>query len=161
MLKQVFYRGPPLEVLHEEYAKKGYIDDAAPVKTSSDIYIQAPVEQVWKLLINLPAWPMIDTAIRTVSLNTTVSVDAHFSFVLKGFPIQAKIAVVDPGRELTWTGVSLWFKSIDVHKLEPAHDSGTRGDPAPPTPAGDPRTRSPIRRGLIAAEQGRAMLVAG
>jgi hypothetical protein len=37
------------------------IDDAAPIKTSNDIYIQAPVERVWILLINLPAWPMIDT----------------------------------------------------------------------------------------------------
>jgi hypothetical protein len=55
MLKQVLYRGPSLEVLHEEYAKKGIIDEAAPIKTASDIYcaqlsgLEPP--------INLPAWP--------------------------------------------------------------------------------------------------------
>jgi hypothetical protein len=126
MLRQTFYRGPSREILHEEYAKKGRIDELAPVKTSSDIYIQAPVERVWKLLIDLRAWPTIDTAIRSVSLATAVTVDTHFSFVLNGFPIHATIAIVDPGRELTWTGESLWFRSIDIHRLEPAHDSGTR-----------------------------------
>ena len=126
MQNQLFYRGPSREVLHEAYAKKGHIDEAAPVKTSGDIYIQAPAEQVWELLIDLPAWPTIDTAIRTVSLNAPAAVDAHFSFVLNGFPTQATLAVVEPGRELTWTGESLWFKSVDVHRLEPAQDSGTR-----------------------------------
>jgi hypothetical protein len=42
----VLYRPIKSEVLHEEYAKKGYIDGGAPIKTSSDIYIQAPAYQL-------------------------------------------------------------------------------------------------------------------
>ena len=34
MLKQLFYSGPSIEVLQEEYAKKGRIDDKAAVKAS-------------------------------------------------------------------------------------------------------------------------------
>jgi hypothetical protein len=30
MLKELFYGGPSIGVLHEEYAKKGRIDEAAP-----------------------------------------------------------------------------------------------------------------------------------
>jgi hypothetical protein len=36
MLRQLFYRGPPIDVLHEEYAKKGRIDGEAPVRASAD-----------------------------------------------------------------------------------------------------------------------------
>ena len=34
MLKRLCYSGPPIGVLHEEYAKKGRVDDEAPVKAS-------------------------------------------------------------------------------------------------------------------------------
>ncbi len=94
MLKQLFYRGPSREVLHEQYAKKGRIDDKAPVKTSGDIYIQAPVERVWNLLINLSTWPTIDPSFRNVRLESALTVDAHFSFVLNNFPIDTKEVVI-------------------------------------------------------------------
>jgi hypothetical protein len=55
-----------------------------------------------------------------------VKAAAQVCFVLNGFPIRATFAVVEPERELTWTGVSLWFKSVDVHVLEPTGDGGTR-----------------------------------
>jgi hypothetical protein len=43
MLKELFYSGPSIEVLHEEYAKRRRIDQAAPVKASGEIRIEAPV----------------------------------------------------------------------------------------------------------------------
>ena len=52
MTKRLFYSGPSFVRLHEEYAKKGRIDEEAPVKTAGEITINAPVEQVWALLID-------------------------------------------------------------------------------------------------------------
>jgi hypothetical protein len=46
MLKQLFYRGPSINVLHEEYAKKGRIDARAPVGAARDIRIEAPAGKV-------------------------------------------------------------------------------------------------------------------
>ncbi len=126
MIKRIFYSGPSFEILHEDYAKQGRIDEKAPLKTATDIRIDAPVEQVWAQLINLSDWPAIDSSFRNVQLEPTVRVDADFKFVLNNFPIKAKFAVVTPNRELTWTGVSLWFKSVDLHVLEPTEDGGTR-----------------------------------
>lgn len=126
MIQQIFYNGPSLEILHEEYAKQGQIDEKAPVKNLSDIYINAPVEQVWQKLVDLPRWPMIDPSFRNVRLESDVTVDARFHFVLNNFPITAKFAVVSPNHELIWTGVSLWFKAIDRHVLEPTPDGGTQ-----------------------------------
>lgn len=125
MASQLFYSGPSLQTLHEEYAKQGRIDENAPVYSSSEIYINAPVERVWAKLVDIPSWPTFDPAFSKVTLESDVTVDARFQFTLKGFPIRATFAVVNPGRELTWTGLSLWFKAIDSHKMEPTSDGGT------------------------------------
>ncbi len=126
MLRRLFDAGPPLEALHQDYAKKGQIYADAPVKTRSEIYIKAPVEQVWAHLIDLASWPTYSPAFRNVRLDSAVAVDAAFQFTLYGFPIRAKFAAVHPGRKLAWTGKSLWFKAIDLHELERAADGGTR-----------------------------------
>jgi hypothetical protein len=125
VIRRLFYRGPSRAELHEDYAKLGRIDGNAPIQSRSDIYIAAPVERVWERLIDFQAWPTIDPSFRNVRLDTGVAVDAHFGFVLNNFPIRAQIAVVEPGRKLIWTGTSLWFRAIDLHRLEPDRDGGT------------------------------------
>jgi hypothetical protein len=126
MLRNLFYSGPSFSTLHEEYAKKGRIDDRAPVQTSGHIDIDSPVEQVWELLVDLPRWPAINPAFSDVQLEGAANVDVRFSFKLNNFPIKATLAVVDPCRQLTWTGLSLWFKAVDRHLLEPLPGGGTR-----------------------------------
>jgi len=62
------YAGPPLKELHEEYAKKGKIDENAPVKSVEAITIDAPVATVWQLLGDLR-----NAGIRFYDLDTTQS----------------------------------------------------------------------------------------
>src|SRR5215467_3564379 len=76
MLQQMLYRGPSRQMLHEGYAKHGRIDDQAPITTSSDVVIDAPLDRVWAQLINLPAWPTITPSIRDVRLESVIEVDA-------------------------------------------------------------------------------------
>jgi hypothetical protein len=40
--------------------------------------------------------------------------------------IRSRFAVVDPGRELTWTGISTGAKAVDRHVLEATDDAATR-----------------------------------
>ena len=75
MLRQMFYRGPSRQTLHEEYANKGRLDEHAPIVTSSDVVIDAPVDRVWERLINLPEWPMFTDSIRDVRLESSIAVD--------------------------------------------------------------------------------------
>jgi hypothetical protein len=124
--KSLFYRGPSLAILHEKYAKQGRIDQQAPIQSACNIQINAPVRRVWERLIDLPSWPTIDRSFRSVQLAAPVAVDTRFHFVLYGFPIAAKLAVVNPERELTWTGASLWFKAIDRYVLASMQEGSTR-----------------------------------
>ena len=86
MFKQLFYQGPPFTTLITEYALKGKIDEEAAIKAYGEIQINAPVDTVWNVLVNLSSWPQFDLNFSDVILESTVSVGARASFKIKGFP---------------------------------------------------------------------------
>ena len=126
MFSKVFYQGPSFEILYADYAMKGKLDDRAAIKASGEIEINAPVDQVWEVLIDLSAWPRFDPNFSDVKLASTIAVGARASFKIRGFPIQGTFAVVRPNHELTWVGKSLWTKAIDRHVVETKSNNVTR-----------------------------------
>ena len=82
MFSQLLYRGRSIEVLHDRYAKQGRIDDQAPVTTSYEIHIDAPVQRVWELLSNPSGWPVFDPDIRDVRTDA-VAPDARFTWTIR------------------------------------------------------------------------------
>jgi len=125
-LTKLFYAGPPLRVLHEEYAKKGRIDQQAPVATTYEVSIQAPRERVWQLLADPPDWQKFAPAIHDVHLNGPVASDTDFTWANGRARMKSRFAIVDPGRELTWTGASMGFKVVHRHLLDDTDGGGTR-----------------------------------
>ncbi len=126
MLSKLFYQGPSFDALYTQYALKGKIDDRAAIKASGEIDINAPINQVWGVLVDLPSWPRFDPNFGDVKLASTVAVGAQASFKIRGFPIQGTFAVVRPNQELTWVGKSLWTKAIDRHVVEARSNNVTR-----------------------------------
>ena len=124
MLNRLFYGGPSIGVLHEEYAKKGRIDAEAPVKASHEVLIEAPVERVWGLLSDAPGWGVWAPGVHDVRIDSTVTADARFAWKNGKARVRSKFAVVDAGRELTWTGVSSGAKAVHRHVLEATDDGG-------------------------------------
>ena len=125
-LRQLFYRGPRIETLHSEYAKQGRIDEAAPVQSAAEVTIDAPVDRVWSLLADLAGWERWAPGVHDVRLDGDLAVDTGFTWATGSLRIKSRLAVLTPGRELTWTGVALWTKAVDRHLLEPTADGGTR-----------------------------------
>jgi hypothetical protein len=125
-MTKLLYTGPPLPVLHQEYAKKGRIDDEAPVTTTYEVDIDAPCERVWQLLANPLGWGTFDPAIHDVHIDGQVTADTSFTWANGRAQMKSRFAVVDPGRELTWTGSSMGFKVVHRHLLSAARDGGTR-----------------------------------
>ena len=126
MLKRLFYGGPPIGVLHEEYAKKGRVDDEAPVKASYEVLIEAPVERVWGLLSDVTGWGNWYPDVYDVRLDSGVEADARFHWRKGKARIRSRFAVVDAEREIAWTGVSLGTKAVHRHVLESAGPGVTR-----------------------------------
>ncbi|MFI0241447.1 SRPBCC family protein [Streptomyces sp. NPDC016845] len=117
-----FYNGPPLQRLHDEFAKKYTIDVDAPVRSAVEVEIDAPLARVWELLSTVDRWTLWNPDVTSVRLDSDVTVDATFTWVSKRARMRSKFAVVDPLRELTWTGVSMGIKGIHRHILQELPD---------------------------------------
>jgi len=125
-MSHLLYRGPALEVLHENYAKQGRIDDQAPVLARSCVDIDAPVTRVWEILGAVMDWPTVDAAISKVQLPAGVEVDAPFAWANAGARVKSRFAVVNRDSELTWTGVSFGARAVHRHILRATSGNGTR-----------------------------------
>ncbi|GIH92382.1 SRPBCC family protein [Planobispora siamensis] len=125
MALKLFYSGPSLNVLHEEYAALGRVDPRAQLVSSSSLVVGAPVERVWEVMADLASWPSWASGLEIAELGD-VRPGAPFRWRLNGVAIRSRFAVVAAGRELTWTGVFLGYKAVDRHVLEPLEDGRTR-----------------------------------
>jgi hypothetical protein len=118
ILRDLFYSGPPLPVLHEEYAKRGKVDEQAQLHEMARIDIAAPLSTVWQVLVDVAGWPRWHPKIRSVTLDPAgVRVDAPFRWVSGRSTINSRFAVVEPEQELTWTGVSTGVRAVHRNVL--------------------------------------------
>lgn len=127
MFQEMRYRGPSLDELHENYAKRHRIDEAAPIRSAHEVVIDAPVERVWSVLADPADWPAFDPAIHHVHVdgNGPAGVDTRFTWVNGRAKIASRFAVVEPLREITWTGTALGSRAAHRHVLTPREDGTT------------------------------------
>jgi carbon monoxide dehydrogenase subunit G len=124
MLK-LFYRGPSIDILHETYAKRGQIDGRAPVHAADRVVVEAPPDRVWAVLSDPSRWPEIDDAIHDVQVDGPAATDVRFTWANGKARMKSRFAVVDPGREIAWTGTSSGAKAVHRHLLEATGDGST------------------------------------
>ena len=125
-MSHLLYRGPSLQVLHEQYAKRGHIDERAAVTASHCVCIDAPPRQVWQVLSTAAAWPEVSPDISAVDLPGGVAPDAAFTWVNGSARINSQFAIVEPLRELTWTGASSGARAVHRNVLSPLNDHQTQ-----------------------------------
>jgi len=121
----LLYRGPALEDLHASYAKDGRTDERAPVRATQSVWVEAAPERVWQVLSDVAGWSVVDPAIHVDELPGGVAVDAPFRWRNGRARIRSRFAVVEPGRELTWTGVSSGARAVHRHVLHPLDGGAT------------------------------------
>ncbi|MEW9527841.1 SRPBCC domain-containing protein [Microbispora sp. NPDC049125] len=125
MASKLFYSGPSLSVLHDDYAARGRIDTDAPLVSTSHLVVDAPVGRVWEVMADLASWPSWSSGIEIVELSH-VRPGAPFRWKMNGVTLRSRFAVVDTERELTWTGTFFGYKAVDRHVLEPIEGGRTR-----------------------------------
>lgn len=125
MISKLFYSGPSLADLHEQYAKRSRIDEAAPTTCSVSTVIGAPPARVWEVLSDVAGWPGWYPGMRVLDVGE-VRPGTRLRWQTGGATIRSVFAVVEPERELTWTGRFLCYKAVDRHLLEPLPDGRTR-----------------------------------
>lgn len=125
MFHSLLYVGPSLETLHADYANRGRIDTVAAIRSHAEIFIRVPVARVWQILADAPNWQAWMPGVSTVRLEGAVTLDAAFTWKNGTSHIKSTFAVIEPEKELTWTGIAFGAKAVDRHTLE-ATDGGTR-----------------------------------
>jgi uncharacterized protein YndB with AHSA1/START domain len=123
---QVFYIGPSLDSLQNEYAKQGRIDSKAPIQAHDTIVINASVSKVWQVLSDAHNWPTWFPGVKNVHLSADLAPDVAFTWENGGSKINSTFAVVNPGKELSWTGISFGAKAVDRHVLVALDTNRTR-----------------------------------
>ncbi|WP_431948575.1 SRPBCC family protein [Actinacidiphila sp. bgisy167] len=125
MMTTWFSAGPPLRELHELYAKKGRLDERAPIRSTSSILVDAPVAVVWRLVSDLGSWHTWRSDARVVDFGA-LEPDARFRWKLRGVAITSTFAMVAPERELSWTGVAMGcMRAVERIRMTPVDDDRT------------------------------------
>ena len=127
MTRSLTYFGPSLAQLHGDYAKKSRIDERAPIAAHEETTVHAPAGVVWQKLSDVPAWATnLEPGVRKINVPSGVRVDARFSRTAGGARMRSRFAVVNPERELAWTGSAFGMKVVHRFTLEPLSTTSTR-----------------------------------
>lgn len=120
------YRSPDTTTL-ARYARQHQVDPDAPIQATAEIIVNAPVDHVWRLLIDVENWAAsLEPGVSKVDVSQGVQVGARFTRTNSGFKMAARFEVVAPERELAWTGTALGVHAIHRFELTTLNDGGTR-----------------------------------
>lgn len=102
----------------ENLARAGAIESDAPIKASLQIVVQAPVEKVWSVLTDVNGWPKWQSDIKEAQMIGPLESGTEFTWSSGGTRIQSKFALVEPYKEIAWTGTAFTATAVHVWKLE-------------------------------------------
>ena len=100
------------------------INRQAPATAEGEIEIAATPEVVWDVISNVEQWPTWNNDIKSATLTGPLAVGSVFRWKSGLASLTSKLQVVDPPRELGWSGTSMSIRAIHVFRFEP-RDGGT------------------------------------
>jgi hypothetical protein len=119
------------------------VDRSAPVLAHHEIDVQAPLETVRRLHLDVNAWPSWQTDITEAHLDGTLRPGASFDWTSFGFPVTSTMyEMVEPAR-LLWggtaggiTGVHEWTFTETPSGVRVTTTESFAGEPVQADPAG-------------------------
>jgi uncharacterized protein YndB with AHSA1/START domain len=100
------------------------IDRNAPAIGAGEIQIAASPETVWGILSDIDAWPRWNQDIASAKLKGPSAVGSTFRWKSGMASLTSTLRVVDPPKEIGWTGKTMGISAVHVFHLEP-RDGGT------------------------------------
>jgi hypothetical protein len=100
------------------------VNRAAPASASGKTVIGAEPETVFSVISAIDGWPSWNPDVKSVELDGPIEPGTVFRWKAGSSSITSRLEVVDPPRELAWTGRTMGVKAIHVFRFE-AQDGGT------------------------------------
>jgi uncharacterized protein YndB with AHSA1/START domain len=99
------------------------IDDGAPVISREEMFIEAPLELVWNLHVDINGWPSWRPDVDGAQLADTFVVGSAFRWQTAGLHITSTITQVVPFSRTTWGGPADGIDGVHVWEFSP-RDNG-------------------------------------
>lgn len=93
-----------------------------------DVSVQAPPEEVWRLLVDVERWPSWTPSVRETSLLDPgpLRVGSRVRLAQPRLPVATwTVTELDPGRSFSWTSTSGGVRTTAVHEVAPAPAAGS------------------------------------
>ncbi|MGD2082170.1 MAG: SRPBCC family protein [Chromatiales bacterium] len=101
------------------------INRDAPVVASAEALIEAPVDLVWSLLIDIDGWPRWNPAVERAALDGPPQAGTAFRWKAGGASIASRLEAVRRPAHLVWTGRTRGIRAVHAWHLR-AEEGGTR-----------------------------------
>ena len=88
------------------------IDADAPVIAHHTIDIQAPLEVVWNLHVDVTGWTGWNSDMTSARLDDPFAPGSTFDWESYGFPVTSTIYVVEPRHRILWGGVAAGITGV-------------------------------------------------
>jgi hypothetical protein len=93
-------------------------EEAAPVASSAEGEIDAPIERVWAVLTAIEQWPSWNPDVRSVSVSAPVVEGTTFRWKAGPGRITSLVEHLDRPRLIAWSGRTLGIRAYHVWHLE-------------------------------------------
>jgi len=100
------------------------IDTKASLFARKEMFINAPVEKVWKIQTDIEHWHEWQSDIALATLQGELTAGTTFKWKTSGLGIVSTLHTVNPKNEIGWTGVSLGMFAIHNWTFK-EQDNGT------------------------------------
>jgi uncharacterized protein YndB with AHSA1/START domain len=98
--------------IHEPEEMKIPINQDAPVKSHSEIVINAPIEKVWQILTTINDWPNWQTEVTESNLKEGLKEGVEFTWKAGGLTFTSQIHTLEPKIKFGWTGKTIGASAI-------------------------------------------------
>lgn len=100
------------------------INRSARATAEGQIQINADPQTVFSIIAAIAEWPSWNPDVRSVKLDKAVEPGTVFRWKSGPTSLTSTLQVVDPPREIAWTGTTMTIQAIHVFRFEP-NDGGT------------------------------------
>ena len=100
------------------------IDREAPATAAGELLISADPQTVFSVLADLERWPSWNPDVRSITVEGPVAAGTVFRWRAGPTKLTSTLQVVDPPREISWTGTTMRIRAIHVFRFE-ATEEGT------------------------------------
>jgi hypothetical protein len=94
------------------------IDRQAPATAAGEVQVAAPPDTVWQILSDVRNWPTWNADITSMAVNGPVEPGTEFRWKSGSTSLVSHLRVVDPPREIGWTGETMGIHAVHVFRIE-------------------------------------------